>query len=553
MKKKLILLSVITIAIILLITALIYNSFSGDVTYIYNNKQVDSPPVAITGDLHKITVKAENTVYTNYPYGYEITFPGKPEFNFDTSSIMTRACVDGIDFTVTKEYSPYEDAVKYVAEYTNRYMMDPKFIKENNITMHRNETVASGEYNIQYIIFTRNAPESTLHEKNTYAHCYLFTEGQSYYRLTFNTDKYSEKFDEFVTSVATSVKSGIPVGKPGFYLDLYPVIPDNWNDETALTYKNICERTSPAWGIFCPQSVKDDKLYKINNVEEKIDNNFAVALDYMYFGEEVPIAGMKTAYEQGKLVELTMQISTVMHLNLNGYNPFFEVLDGTRDDYIREIARELRDFEHPFMFRLNNEMNTDWTSYGGACIINEPELFKEVWIHIYKIFEEEGVNNAMWIFNPNDRNCPPNEYNHFINYYPGNEYVHIFGVTGYNTGTYYADVFGEEWREFETIYDNVVSSCQPYFSKFPWIITEFSSSSVGGDKVQWINNMFEVMPKYDNIKIAVWFCSVDYDFRHEIEEGIIARPYLLDETPETANAFRNGLEKSGYEFKPLFE
>ena len=192
MKRKLILLPVITLVIILSITSLIYTSFSGEVTYIYNNKQVDKPPVAITGDLHKIAVKSGNTVYTNYPYGYEITFPGKPEFNFDTSSIMTRAYFDGIDFTITKEYSPYEDAVKYVAEYTNRYMMDPKFIEENNITMHRDETVESGDYDIQYIIFTRNAPESTLHKKNTYAHCYLFSDGQSYYRLTFNTDKYSE-------------------------------------------------------------------------------------------------------------------------------------------------------------------------------------------------------------------------------------------------------------------------------------------------------------------------------------------------------------------------
>ena len=171
---------------------------------------------------------------------------------------------------------------------------------------------------------------------------------------------------------------------------------------------------------------------------------------------------------------------------------------------------------------------------------------------MYKIFEEEGVDNAMWIFNPNDRNCPPNEYNHFVNYYPGNEYVQIYGITGYNTGTYYAEVFGEEWREFETIYDNVYNACEPYFSKFPWIITEFSSSSVGGDKVQWINNMFDVLPKYENLKIAIWFCSVDYDFRYDIEENVIARPYLLDETDETAAAFAAGLEKSGYVPESLF-
>lgn len=553
MKNKKIILTIVLVLAALLLTAVIYHISSGDVYYIYNNKIVSKPPLDISGDLHKVAQKDGRTIYTNYPYGYQITFPCKAEFNLDTSNIMTRATLGNIDFTVTKEYSPYDDAVKYVAEYTNRYMMDPKFIEENNITMHRDETVKSGNYDIQYIIFTRNAPENSIHKKNAYAHCYLFDGTRTYYRLTFNADKYSEDFDKLVTSVATSVKSIMPMGTAGFYLDFYPEIPDNWNEETARTYKNILNRKSPAWGIFCPQSVKDDKLYKINNVEEKIDNNFAVALDYMYFGEDVPIDGMKTAYSQGKLVELTMQISTVMHANLNGYNPFFEVLDGTRDDYIRQIAGKLRDFEHPFMFRLNNEMNTDWTSYGGACIINEPELFKEVWIHIYEIFEEEGVNNAIWIFNPNDRNCPPNEYNHFVNYYPGNKYVHIFGVTGYNTGTYYAEEFGEEWREFETIYDNVFASCEPYFSKFPWIITEFSSSSVGGDKAQWINNMFDIMPKYDNIKIAVWFCSVDYDYRYDIEDGIIARPYLLDETPKTASAFAKGLRESGYTFKPLFE
>jgi len=65
--------------------------------------------------------------------------------------------------------------------------------------------------------------------------------------------------------------------------------------------------------------------------------------------------------------------------------------------------------------------------------------------------------------------------------------------------------------------------------------------------------MFDVMPKYDNIKIAVWFCSVDYDFRYDIEDNIIARPYLLDETPETAEAFSKGLKESGYRFTPLFK
>lgn len=522
--------------------------------YIVNNEILQKGTPDFSQDVHKVENNGGGVIYTNYPFGYKLAFPQKAEFDLSASNIMTKAVINGnIDFTVTKEWSPYEDSVKYIEEYTNRYMMDPKYIEENKLDMHKNEMLDIGGYRMQYIIFTRQTPEGGLHDKNTYAHCYLYTNTQRYYRMTFNAYEYNEDFLQLVYYVTQSIDENVtPSGEAGFYLNIEPELPSNWNAETQRTYENIVNRTTPAWGIFRPQSVKDNALWKINSVEEKIDNKFMVALDYMYFGEEVPIAGMQTAYEQGKLVELTMQISTVMHQNSNGYNPFFEVLDGTRDDYIREIAHILRDFEHPFMFRLNNEMNTDWTSYGGACIINEPELFKEVWIHIYEIFEEEGVNNAIWIFNPNDRNCPPNEYNHFMNYYPGNKYAQIFGITGYNTGTYYADVFGEEWREFEEIYDNIYNNCEQYFGKFPWMITEFSSSSVGGDKVEWINNMFEAMPKYDNLKIAVWFCSVDYDFRISLSGGIVARPYLLDETDETAKAFSDGLKKSGYEPKALF-
>jgi hypothetical protein len=79
----------------------------------------------------------------------------------------------------------------------------------------------------------------------------------------------------------------------------------------------------------------------------------------------------------------------------------------------------------------------------------------------------------------------------------------MIGLTGYNTGTYYADHFLEEWREFKQIYDDVQDKYAPFFSDFPWIITEFSSSSIGGDKAKWVDNMFEWIQKYKNIKIAV--------------------------------------------------
>ena len=77
------------------------------------------------------------------------------------------------------------------------------------------------------------------------------------------------------------------------------------------------------------------------------------------------------------------------------------------------------------------------------------------------------------------------------------------------------------------------------FSEFPFIITEFASSSVGGDKAGWITDMFATLKKYKNIKLALWWSSADYDFSKSPPE--LARPYWLDETDATVEAFKKGV------------
>jgi beta-mannanase len=248
---------------------------------------------------------------------------------------------------------------------------------------------------------------------------------------------------------------------------------------------------------------------------------------------------MEQCYEEGRIVQLTYQLTTVNNQDLFIETPMIELLRYGDDERIRRFARDAAAFGKPFLFRLNNEMNSDWTSYSGVVNLADPDLFIKTWRMIYDIFREEGVNNAIWIFNPNDKDFPPAHWNSFAAYYPGNGYVHMFGLTGYNTGNYYRDVFGERWREFGDIYHVAIKEYAGLFDAFPWIITEFASSSIGGNKVRWIDNMFAVLPEFPQIRAAVWFSAPDYDFRPGLEH-IAARPFWLNETPETLEAFRRG-------------
>ena len=67
---------------------------------------------------------------------------------------------------------------------------------------------------------------------------------------------------------------------------------------------------------------------------------------------------------------------------------------GDFDSDIRRLARELRDFGYPVLFRPMREMNDDWTTWSGNANGNTPADFIRAWRHMYEIFLEEGVSNG---------------------------------------------------------------------------------------------------------------------------------------------------------------
>jgi beta-mannanase len=101
-------------------------------------------------------------------------------------------------------------------------------------------------------------------------------------------------------------------------------------------------------------------------------------------GHDFPLEGMQEAYENGKIVELTYQIVGGAY----DRNPNFDVLDGLKDDEIRRFAKQAKEFGHPFLFRLNNEMNSTWVSYSGHLSLCDPDIFVQVWRRVYDLFQE---------------------------------------------------------------------------------------------------------------------------------------------------------------------
>ena len=481
----------------------------------------------------------------NHAYGYALSFPGEATFDFSAAKEFVTVQCENCSVVFSKEWTTFREADKtkqYVAENLHKYILNETFQKENNIELHKNETLPLGNYEVQTVALSRVPQEGSRVLYNTYVYCYIYNHTNTFYRLMFKAAEYNDALLKEVTAVLNSFTDQItPQGVAKNATDYKPIENANWNEETRAFYRELLNAEQCKWGIFQPDAVKNNDFTALSALEKELGAWFEGVLEYQYHTNEVPVSGMQTAYERGKVIELTLQTSTLMNWHLEKHTPVFDILDGAEEKRLRSIAGQIRDFSHPILFRLNNEMNSDWTSYGSSVCLTDPELYRQLWIYIYELFEEEGVRNAIWVFNPNDESFPPNAYNNAMAFYPGNGYVHVFGATGYNTGTYYSEQHGEKWRSFDEIYSVLTERYAPAFGEFPWIITEFASSSVGGEKPLWIRDMFQALPGYPHIKMAFWFNGADYDPK---KETVAARPYWLNETPETTKAFSDGLKET---------
>lgn len=498
-------------------------------------------------DVREVQVGNNRKYLINHSRGFALGFPRDAEFDFSTAQEFITVTCENMSIVVSKEYSTYATAQEtraFIKDYLHKYMLNEKFMEHNKITLHKDAVEKIGSFWVQTMALSRTpAPDSTV-KYNTYVYCYIYTDSTMFYRIMFKAPEYNDALMEEVYRTLYSFSTDVEVkGNSGTFTDFKPVLPKSWSKETKQFYDELVNSDSCKWGVYVPHAVVNNDFSEINTLEAKLGAKFEGLLEYRYYFEDMPVEGMKKAYENGKIIELTVQTSSVMNGDLDSYNPVFDILDGRYDWRFEVMAHQIKEIGHPVLFRLNNEMNSDWTSYGSSACLDDPQIYVELWRRIYGIFERVGVDNAIWVFNPNDESFPPCGYNSSMAFYPGNEYVQVFGVTGYNTGTYYDELNGEKWKSFKEIYDNIMEKHHHVYDNFPWIITEFASSSIGGDKVQWINDMFAQLKNYPNIKMAFWFNSADLDTRPEFP-GIVARPYWLDETPETLKAFSDGLKVS---------
>jgi hypothetical protein len=176
--------------------------------------------------------------------------------------------------------------------------------------------------------------------------------------------------------------------------------------------------------------------------------------------------------------------------------PLSQIAAGAYDGDLRRAAAEAKAM--PFgeiLIRFGHEMNGDWYGWSG-----DPAAFVAAWRHVVSLFRAEGVTNVRWVWSANvDNGSYP-----FRAYFPGEEWIDYTGLDGYNWGT--AGVGVNRWESLAQVFSSSYAQLTQISSK-PVIITEVSSSEIGGNKAAWIREGFlrTIPQSFPRVNAVVWF------------------------------------------------
>jgi mannan endo-1,4-beta-mannosidase len=499
-------------------------------TVIVNGYPDDAGPRIDGDDVKTIAADGpDHNIYTDHANGFSLRYPAGMTPDWTLSAFRTTIADDTTTIEVYRD--DFTGTVTTAADYIH---YGNKFVKaspHHAILDERWLTVAGRSAHL--LAWTRQPLARIPGDKNHYISVEIINNDNEVYTIFVKSSIPIDNIDGILAGFALLDRRGVPRNYKRFAPSVTPM-----NAETKAFYSRYFgARVSLTWGIFEPSAPQS--LAPLAAIEKRLAFTFPIILHYQMFDEQFPVWGLDNAYRNGKYVELTLQTANSGQVNAlyakdtGNAGLVYAILDGQYDDYFIAYADKLKEFGHPVIFRLNNEMNGDWCWYSAFYTGKDAELYKALWRYIHDLFVARGVDNILWVWNPHDVSLPAFKWNHYLAYYPGDEYVDIIGLTGYNNGTYFS---GERWRDFADIYPDLCDDYGRHFDK-PFMITEFSSNSVGGDKVAWINAMFEQIKKLDRIKVAVWWSGVDFD-----QNGQPGRIYLIDESEAILDTFKQRLK-----------
>ena len=288
----------------------------------------------------------------DYSQAYSIDYPSHMNIDASLSQVKTslwddKTCIEIYrdDFSQTVHNST---GYQY---YSNQFLNNRK---DHKIQENRSINIAGAKAHL--LRWQRSKLSRVVGDKNYYMSVEIPRNYKEVYTILIKSSSPLESFLPLVKSFAFIDKKGASQINTRFKKK-----DKAWNEETKAFYEQYFgPDASLQWGIF--ENSAPASMDYLNKLEENLDYNFNFLVLYKTFDAPFPLEELQKAYDEQKYVELTLQ---TMWYNRDNSSVTYDILNGHYDYFFEDYAEKARQFGHPILFRLNNEMNGDWCVYSS--------------------------------------------------------------------------------------------------------------------------------------------------------------------------------------------
>jgi hypothetical protein len=179
-----------------------------------------------------------------------------------------------------------------------------------------------------------------------------------------------------------------------------------------------------------------------------------------------------------------------------------DIIAGRSDAVIRSFAAGAKSYGGPVILAPFHEMNGNWDSWSGTVGTNTPAKIITAWRRIHDLFA--GVPNVKFALAVNSNSVPDTAANDITQYYPGDAYVDIVAIDGFNNAN--------PSLTFDQIFNRPLQILAQY-NKPIYILS--MGTAAGTTKPSWITDALTIqMARRPEIVGWVWFnVAKEYDWR----------------------------------------
>lgn len=449
-------------------------------------------------------------IYKNFYHGYLISVPIDWKIDNHLPNRYTRFYNERfrLDITVQDTRDAWTDSKTFMKKTLE--FIEPHIIVDESWKQH--------DMQVRLVEYSR-PPLTSLKEDFSHYYYGFIMDKSIVYTFQLKTKKtYSSLSRIELTELISTFRS---IDKKKFKLDS-AIDTNEFNPNIDERFKNATLHIPPNSFMM---GVHVENSLDVHTLNQELNTHFGSQLFYK------PINSNYDDYFKEMLKEKRVPVITFLFETVGEDEETMDdeilqrIINGEFDKNILSWAKGTKGMNSPVLFRLGNEMNGAWSGWSYKHSYNDADLYVLAYRHFVDIFRSEKVDNAFFVWNPNENSDPYYSWNHASMYYPGDNYVDWVGMTAYNFGK-------TQWgnfRYFDDLYASLYKDYLISYTSKPFMIGELGSVENGGNKARFIREMFEKIPtEYTNIKMAFWFHEEHQPFNFKISTSPSSKSSFID-------------------------